>query len=75
MREAVIIEALRTPIGKGKHGSKGALSAFHPAHLLATVQAAVVAPAGLDPAEVEQIIVAASRRRASSRTTSPGTRG
>ena len=56
MREAVIIEALRTPIGKGKHGSKGALSAFHPAHLLAKVQEAVVARAGIDPAEIEQII-------------------
>ncbi len=56
MREAVIIEALRTPIGKGKHGPRGALSAFHPAHLLAKVQAAVVARAGIDPSEVEQII-------------------
>ena len=42
MREAVIVEALRTPIGKGKHGSKGALSAFHPGHLLAKIQEAVV---------------------------------
>jgi len=56
MREAVIVEALRTPIGKGKHGSKGALSAFHPAHLLAKVQEAVVERAGIDPAEVEQIV-------------------
>jgi acetyl-CoA C-acetyltransferase len=55
MREAVIVEALRTPIGKGKAG-KGALSAFHPAHLLAKVQEAVVARAGLDPKELEQII-------------------
>ena len=37
MREAVIVEALRTPIGKGKPG-KGALSAIHPATLLAKVQ-------------------------------------
>jgi len=56
MREAVIVEALRTPIGKGKHGSKGALSAFHPAHLLAKVQEAVVERSGIDPAEVEQIV-------------------
>ena len=31
MREAVIVEALRTPIGKGRP-QKGTLSAFHPAH-------------------------------------------
>ncbi len=55
MREAVIVEALRTPIARGK-AIKGSLSAFHPAHLLAKVQDAVVARAGLDPAEVEQII-------------------
>ena len=55
MREAVIVEALRTPIGKGKPG-KGTLSAFHPAHLLAKVQEAVVERAGIDPASVEQII-------------------
>jgi acetyl-CoA C-acetyltransferase len=56
MREAVIVEALRTPIGKGKFGSKGALSAFHSAHLLAKVQEAVVERAGIDPADVEQIV-------------------
>jgi acetyl-CoA C-acetyltransferase len=55
MREAVIVEALRTPIARGK-AIKGALSAFHPAHLLAKVQEAVVTRAGLDPADVEQII-------------------
>ena len=56
VREAVIVQALRTPIGKGKFGSKGALSAFHSAHLLAKVQEAVVERSGIDPAEVEQII-------------------
>jgi acetyl-CoA C-acetyltransferase len=55
MREAVIVEALRTPIARGK-AIKGALSAFHPAHLLAKVQDAVVTRAGLEPADVEQII-------------------
>jgi acetyl-CoA C-acetyltransferase len=54
MREAVIVEALRTPIGKGKPG-KGAFSTFHPAHLLAKAQEAVVERAGIDPASVEQI--------------------
>ncbi len=55
MREAVIVEALRTPISRGKM-IKGELSAFHPANLLARVQEAVVEKAGLDPTEVEQII-------------------
>ena len=35
MREAVIVEALRSPIARGKLG-KGALSGIHPAKLLAT---------------------------------------
>ena len=55
MREAVIIEALRTPIARGKAG-KGGLSAFHPAHLLAKVQQAVCKKAGVEPDLVEQIV-------------------
>jgi acetyl-CoA C-acetyltransferase len=55
MREAVIVEALRTPIARGKM-IKGSLSAFHPAQLLAKVQQAVVDRAGIDPTEVEQVI-------------------
>ncbi len=55
MQEAVIVEALRTPIGRGKVGT-GALSALHPATLLGTVQQAVVQKAGIEPATVEQII-------------------
>jgi acetyl-CoA C-acetyltransferase len=55
MREAVIVEAVRTPIARGKMG-KGDLSAFHPAQLLAKVQQAVVERAGIDPAEIEQVV-------------------
>ena len=55
MPEAVIVEAIRTPIGRGKPG-KGSLSAFHPTHLLAKVQDAVVTRAGVDPTQVEQLI-------------------
>ena len=55
MREAVIVEAVRTPIARGKMG-KGDLSAFHPAHLLAKVQQALVDRAGVDPAVVEQVV-------------------
>jgi acetyl-CoA C-acetyltransferase len=55
MAEAVIVEALRTPIARGKPG-KGALSAFHPVQLLAKIQDAVVEKAGIDPADVDQIV-------------------
>ncbi len=55
MREAVIVEALRTPIARGKP-IKGGLSGIHPAHLLGTIQGAVVERSGIDPADVEQII-------------------
>ena len=55
MREAVIVEALRTPIARGKPGI-GDLSAFHAGTLLGKVQDAVVERAGIDPAEIEQIV-------------------
>ncbi len=55
MPEAVIVEALRTPIARGKVG-KGWLSAVHPATLLGTVQRGVVERAGLGLSDVEQII-------------------
>ncbi|MDH3212389.1 MAG: steroid 3-ketoacyl-CoA thiolase [Myxococcales bacterium] len=55
MREAVIVEALRSPIGKGKMG-KGGLSGLHPAQLLAKLQQGVVERAGIPAADVEQVI-------------------
>jgi len=55
MSEAVIVEALRTPIARGKP-IKGELSAFHPVQLLAPIQQAVVERAGIDPADVEQVV-------------------
>ncbi len=55
MREAVIVEALRTPIARGKLG-RGGLSGLHPARLLARVQEAAVERAGIDPKHVEQVI-------------------
>ncbi|MCG8413638.1 MAG: hypothetical protein MI746_05400, partial [Pseudomonadales bacterium] len=55
MREAVIVEAVRTPIARGKVG-KGDLSGFHAAELLAVAHKAVVEGTGIDPAEVGQII-------------------
>ena len=55
MAEAVIVEAVRTPIARGKPG-KGELSGFHPAQLFGKTLDGLVERAGIDAAEVEQII-------------------
>jgi acetyl-CoA C-acetyltransferase len=55
MAEAVIVEALRTPIAKGKKG-KGELSGFHPATLFGKTMEGVIEKAGIDPDVVEQVI-------------------
>src|SRR4051812_30408468 len=54
MRDAVIVEAVRTPVGKGKPG--GSLSSVHPADLLAETLEALVERAGLDPARIDDVI-------------------
>src|SRR3990172_8374406 len=53
MRDAVIVEALRTPIARGKLG-KGELSGFHAAQLLGRVQRGLVERAGIVPKDVER---------------------
>jgi acetyl-CoA C-acetyltransferase len=52
MPEAVIVEAVRTPIGK----RNGALSGLHAAELLSSVLVEVVKRSGIDASEVEQVI-------------------
>ena len=52
MSDVVIVEAVRSPVGK----RNGGLSTIHPADLLATVQKAVVERSGISPAEVGQVI-------------------
>jgi acetyl-CoA C-acetyltransferase len=52
MPDVVIVEAVRTPIGR----RNGGLATVHPADLLATVQTEVVRRAGIDPAEVGQVV-------------------
>jgi acetyl-CoA acyltransferase len=54
MRDAVIVEAVRTPVGKGKPG--GALSGVHPVELFATSLGELVARSGVDPAGVDDVI-------------------
>jgi acetyl-CoA acyltransferase len=51
--DALIVEAVRTPIGR----RDGMLSDWHPADLLSEVLAAVVERAGVDPGEVDDVIV------------------
>jgi acetyl-CoA acyltransferase len=55
MREAVIVDAVRTPIGRGKAG-KGALNPIHPVDLLAHSLRELVARTGIDPARVDDVI-------------------
>ncbi|MFE5475271.1 thiolase family protein [Nocardia sp. NPDC056541] len=54
MRDAVIVEAVRTPIGRGK--PNGALHDVHPVDLLAHSLRAVVERSGIDPALIDDVI-------------------
>jgi acetyl-CoA acyltransferase len=52
MRDAVIVGAVRTPVGR----RNGALSGMHPADLSAVVLNALQAQTGLDPAVVDDVV-------------------
>jgi acetyl-CoA C-acetyltransferase len=52
MADVVIVEAVRTPVGR----RNGDLSTVHPVDLLATALGEVVTRAGIDPAAVEQVV-------------------
>ncbi|MDQ1403593.1 MAG: acetyl-CoA C-acetyltransferase [Actinomycetota bacterium] len=52
MPDVVIVEAVRSPIGR----RGGGLSTMHPADLLGAVQKAAIERAGIDPATVDQIV-------------------
>ncbi|MGL5445148.1 MAG: thiolase family protein [[Mycobacterium] stephanolepidis] len=54
MRDAVIVDAVRTPVGKGKPG--GSLSGVHPVDLHAHAIRALVERTGIDPALVDDVI-------------------
>ena len=51
-RDVVIVEAVRTPVGR----RNGGLSTLHPADLLGLVQKAVVDRTGIDPSLIEQVV-------------------
>jgi acetyl-CoA acetyltransferase family protein len=54
-REVVIVEAVRTPIGRG-HPEKGYYKDVHPNELLGRCFTEVIERAGIDAAEVEDVI-------------------
>ena len=53
MSDALLIDAVRTPMGR----RKGMLAGWHPADLLSEVLTAAVRRAGIDPGEVDDVIV------------------
>ncbi len=54
MREAFVVSAVRTPVGRGK--PDGALAGVHPVDLSALVMRAVVERIGLDPAQIDDVL-------------------
>ncbi len=54
-REVVVVEATRTPIGRG-HPEKGALRDVHPSTLLAGTFRSLVDRAGVDPGEIGDVV-------------------
>jgi acetyl-CoA acetyltransferase family protein len=54
-REVVIVEAVRTPIGRG-HPEKGVFRDVHPNDLLGAAYTAVIERSGVDPLEVGDVV-------------------
>ncbi|MFD9073981.1 thiolase family protein [Streptomyces lasiicapitis] len=54
MRDAVIVEAVRTPVGKGK--PNGSLAHVHPVELLSHTLRSLVERSGVDPAHIDDVI-------------------
>ena len=54
-REVVIVEAVRTPIGRG-HAEKGYYKDVHPNELLGRCYTEVIERAGIDASEVEDVV-------------------
>ena len=57
-REVVLVEAARTPIGRG-HPEKGWFRDLHPNELLGAAYKAVIARAGIEPEVVEDVVAGA----------------
>ncbi len=54
-REALIVDAVRTPVGRG-HPEKGMLRDVHPATLLGYTYSELVRRSGVDPTEVDNVV-------------------
>jgi acetyl-CoA acyltransferase len=60
-REVVIVEAVRTPIGRG-HEEKGYYKDLHASNLLAKVYSEVIERAGVEASEVEDVIAGCAQQ-------------
>jgi len=60
-REVVIVEAVRTPIGRG-HEEKGYYKDVHPSNLLAKVYAELFERSGVDPAETGDVVTGCAQQ-------------
>lgn len=69
MQEAVIVDAARSPIGRGKPG--GSLSSVHPVELLAQVLKPLVERNNIDPGLVDDVIIGCVSQ-AGEQATTPG---
>ena len=69
MRDAVIVQAVRTPVGK----RNGGLSEVQPADLSAHVLKALAERSGIDPAVVEDVVWGCVGQVGEQASTSPGT--
>jgi acetyl-CoA acyltransferase len=59
-RRAVVVDAVRSPMAKGKAPREGrpggALSGVHPVELLSQVIACLIQRTGIDPAQVDDVV-------------------
>jgi acetyl-CoA acyltransferase len=60
-REVVIVEAVRTPIGRG-HEQKGYYKDVHPSNLLAKVYGELFERSGVDPAETGDVVTGCAQQ-------------
>jgi acetyl-CoA acyltransferase len=60
-REVVIVEAVRTPIGRG-HEEKGYYRDVHPSNLLAKVHTELFERSGIDPAETGDVVTGCAQQ-------------
>jgi acetyl-CoA acyltransferase len=60
-REVVVVEAVRTPIGRG-HPEKGWFKDTHPAELLGRTYRELIDRSGIDPSEVDDVLTGCAQQ-------------